>query len=346
MDKSKIIVIVLCVLLIISIGALAVLMSKSSTNDDKRFKGIKIIFFTGGREGDSFSSVVYNGAKAAQEDLGCDVEYVYSDWNSDKMVAQFKDAIAKNPDAICVMGHPGEDALKPLIDEALRKGIIVTAQNVDLPTLRKTYAAQGFGYVGQDLYSSGTFLADGAIKKFNLKSGDKAIIFGPYGENFNRSTVDTNSRAMRGVGVMDTMEKAGIIVYAVNLPDSVNADAFTGDKMVSDALVKYPDAKVLVADHGQLTGAMPAILKKLGKSPGEYIVIGFDLSTDTVAGLRDGYIGLVHDQQPYLQGYLPILQASLAKKYGFSGLYIDTGVGLIDSSNVETVAKLAEQKIR
>ena len=345
MDKSKIVMIVLCVLLVISIGTVAVMISKSP-NDNKRFKDIKIIFFTGGREGDSFGSVVYTGARAAQEDLGSDVQYVYSDWNSDLMVAQFKDAIAKNPDAICIMGHPGEDALKPLIDEALRKGIIVTALNVDLPTLRKTYAAQGFGYVGQDLYSSGTFLAEGAIKKFNLKSGDKVIIFGPYGDNFNRSTVDVNSRAMRGVGVMDTMQKAGLIVYAVNLPDSVNADATTGDKMVSDALAKYPDAKVLVADHGALTGAMSGILKKLGKSPGEYIVIGFDLSTDTVAGLRDEYIGLVHDQQPYLQGYLSVLQASMAKKYGFSGLYIDTGVGLIDSSNVETVAKLAEQKIR
>jgi len=59
------------------------------------------------------------------------------------------------------------------------------------------------------------------------------------------------------------------------------------------------------------------VIKKIRKESGEYIVIGFDLSTDTVAGLRDGYIGLVHDQQPYLQGYLSVLQASLAKNMAF-----------------------------
>jgi len=65
-----------------------------------------------------------------------------------------------------------------------------------------------------------------------------------------------------------------------------------------------------------LTSAAPTILKTLGKKPGDIIVAGFDLSSDTVAGIKNGYIGLVSDQQPYLQGFLPILQSCLTKKYG------------------------------
>ena len=73
----------------------------------KHFKGISIVFFPGGSEGGPFASVVYRGAKAAEEDLGCKVDYVWSGWLPDRMVAQFKDAIARRPDGIAIMGHPG-----------------------------------------------------------------------------------------------------------------------------------------------------------------------------------------------------------------------------------------------
>jgi simple sugar transport system substrate-binding protein len=116
--------------------------------------------------------------------------------------------------------------------------------------------------------------------------------------------------------------------------------------MVADALSKYPNAKIIVIDHGALTASAPKILENLGKKPGEIIVGGFDLSSDTVTGIKSGYIGLIQDQQPYLQGFLPILQSCLSKKYAFAGLDIDTGVGLIDSSNVDVVASLAKQNIR
>ena len=52
------------------------------------------------------------------------------------------------------------------------------------------------------------------------------------------------------------------------------------------------------------------------------------------------------DQQPWLQGYLPILQICLSKTYGFSGLHIDTGGGFVDKSNIDLVAPLAEKEIR
>src|SRR3546814_11952619 len=55
------------------------------------------------------------------------------------MVPQFKEAIARRPDGISIMGHPGEAALGPLVDEARAAGIIVTTSNVDLPTYEAKY---------------------------------------------------------------------------------------------------------------------------------------------------------------------------------------------------------------
>jgi simple sugar transport system substrate-binding protein len=84
--------------------------------------------------------VVYNGAVAAAADLGPNVEYVWSDWNPEKMITQFSEAVATNPDGIAVMGHPGDDAFTPLVDDAESKGIIVTSMNTQLPNNQAKYA--------------------------------------------------------------------------------------------------------------------------------------------------------------------------------------------------------------
>ena len=310
----------------------------------KHFKGVHIIFFTGGNPGDSFGTVVYNGAKAAQQDLGATVEYVWSGWDTDKMALQFKEAIDKSPDAICMMGHPGSNVLGPLIEEAIRKGIIVTLQNVDLPDIRKQYINKGFGYTGQDVYASGKMLTAGAVRKFGLNKNDKALVIGP---GITKDGEVLNARGMRSKGCMDGLKEAGLIVYSIPITPELESDPHQlGVDFMAKALAEYPDIKLLVTDTGTLTASAGYILNKLGLKPGGIIVVGFDLSKDTVKGIEDGYVSLVHDQQPYLQGYLPILQVCLVKKYKFAGLYFDTGVGLIDKSNVEVVAELAKKQIR
>ncbi len=65
---------------------------------------------------------------------------------------------------------------------------------------------------------------------------------------------------------------------------------------------------------------------------------GFDLSSATVDAIREGWVDLVLDQQPWLQGYLPILQICLTHNYAFAGLHIDTGAGFAHVDNVETLA--------
>jgi len=43
---------------------------------------------------------------------------------------------------------------------------------------------------------------------------------------------------------------------------------------------------------------------------------------------------------------MPILQICLTKKYGFSGLNIDTGAGFVTKDNVDALAALATAQIR
>ena len=46
-----------------------------------------------------FETVVYNGAKAAEAAFGPTVTYQWSDWDPNKMVTQFQEAVATKPTA-------------------------------------------------------------------------------------------------------------------------------------------------------------------------------------------------------------------------------------------------------
>jgi simple sugar transport system substrate-binding protein len=300
-------------------------------------EGVSVVFFPGGPPGCPFGTVVYNGAVAAASDLGVEANYFFSDWNTEKMVTQFKEAMALSPDGICVMGHPGDDAFETVIDEALSKGIIVTSQNTTLPRLEARYKGMGFGYVGQELYESGHLLGQEAVKRAGLASGDRGMVWG---------LLSQPTRGLRTKGVIDALEEAGLTVDYLEIDDATNADPAAGTATFTGYVSSNPDVKVVCTDHGGLTSTLETYLTAAGLGPGDVYGIGFDLSSATLEAIRGGWTDLVLDQQPYLQGYLPIVQVCLTKKYNFSGLHIDTGSGFAHADNVEALAPLVEEQIR
>ena len=69
-----------------------------------------------------------NGARAAAAALNVKLVEQYSGWDPQKMIDQFKEAVAAKPDGIEIMGHPGGDAFAALVDDAESQGIIVNSQ--------------------------------------------------------------------------------------------------------------------------------------------------------------------------------------------------------------------------
>ena len=300
-------------------------------------KDVRIVFFPGGPAGGVFANNVYNGAKQAEMDLGPKVDYVFSDWDPQKMIQQFKEVAATKPDGIAVMGHPGEDAFEPLIDEAEKNGIIVTSQNTALPRVEANYVSNGFGYVGQELYATGYALGKEAVKRFGLQKGDRAMVWG---------LISQPTRGERTKGVKDALEEAGLVVDYLEIDSATNADPAAGTPTFAGYVSSHPDVKVVVTDHGGLTATQETYFKAAGKGPDDILGVGFDMSPATLAAVRGGWTDLVIDQQPWLQGYLPILQICLTKVYGFAGLHIDTGGGFADKGNIEILAPLVEKEIR
>lgn len=298
---------------------------------------VHIVFFPGGPEGGVFAVNVYNGAVQAAADLGPKVDYVWSGWDPQKMIQQFNEAVATKPDGIAVMGHPGDDSFDSLIDDAESKGIIVTSQNTELPKAQAKYSAKGFGYVGAVNYTAGHDLGVEAVKRFGLKKGDRAMVWG---------LLSQPSRGERTKGVIDAFKEAGLTVDYNEIDSATNSDPVQGTATFTGYVSAHPDVKVIVTDHGGLTATAGTYLQAAGKKPGDIMMAGFDLSPATVDAIKAGWMNLVIDQQEWLQGYLPILQICLTKVYGFSGLDINTGAGFVDKSNVDFIAPLAQKNIR
>ncbi len=323
-------VVLVILLMLVSIPT----MTFAATDDP-----VVIYFFPGGSPGCSFATVVYRGATHAADILGDRVEmhYLWSDWSPQTMVTQLEQAIAASPDGIAIMGHPGDDAYRPLVEEARAKGIIITSMNTTLPELQAQFAGEGFGYVGQGLYESGWTLGQGILHRADVQAGDKALVWGLKSQP---------TRGLRTIGVIDALEDGGLIVDYIEISPEVDRDAATGIPVIVGYMMANPDTKVVVTDHGNLTSAQMTYFEAAGYAPGEIFGAGFDLSPATVDSIEAGYTHLVLDQQPFLQGFLPIMQIYLTKSFGFAGLHIDTGGGLITPENIGFVAPLAEQGIR
>jgi simple sugar transport system substrate-binding protein len=300
-------------------------------------EGMDISFFPGGTEGGGFETVVYNGARAAEEAFGPNVSYTWSDWDPSNMVTQFEEAVATDPDGIAVMGHPGDDAFGPLIDDAIEQGILVTAMNTELPETQEAHATEGFGYVGARLHQAGFDLATEAIERGDLQAGDRAFVWG---------LVSQPGRGERTQGILDALEEAELTVDYLEIDDATNADPANGVSAFTGYVSSNPDVRAIFIDHGNLTSTIPTYMEAANLGADDIYAAGFDLSPATVQGVQDGFVDLVIDQQQWLQGFEAILQLCLTHSYGFSGLFIDTGGGFVDESNIDVIAPLVEDQIR
>jgi simple sugar transport system substrate-binding protein len=62
--------------------------------------------------------------------------------------------------------------------------------------------------------------------------------------------------------------------------------------------------------------------------------------------IEQGHIRFTVDQQPYVQGFYPVVQLTLHRRYGLSPSNIDAGATMIDRSNVQSVKRLTAEHFR
>ncbi len=290
----------------------------------------------GGTAGDASTLARTNGARAAAAALNIKLVEQYSGWDPQKMIDQFKEAVAAKPDGIEIMGHPGEDAFASLVDDAESQGIIVTSGNNPLPNIEAKYKAKGFGYAGADLHAGG-FLTGQAMVAAGLKAGDEAVVYDIW---------HNQGRSVSSQGIVDALEAAGVKVDKLDASDAVDKDASLAIPILTAYIAAHPNLKAIGTQHGNITANLPKVLEAAGKKPGDIICGGIDMSPATVDGIIKGYISASFDQVLYLQGYYPVQQIYFTKMYKIPGLHIDTGVNTFTPSNYQDLKPLIDQGIR
>jgi len=290
----------------------------------------------GGTQGDPSTLARTNGAEAAAKALNIKLVEQYSGWDPQKMIDQLKQAIAAKPDGIAIMGHPGEDAMGPLVDQAESQGIIITSGNNPLPNLETKYQGNGFGYAGADLYAGGALTAQAMIAA-GLKSGDEALVYDIW---------HNQSRSLSSQGLLDTLTKAGLKVDKLDVTNDVDTNASLAIPVLTAYIAAHPNLKAIGTQHGNITAVLPKVLQQAGKNAGDIIVGGIDLGPATIDGIQKGFIAASFDQVLYLQGWDPVQQIWLTKNYLIPGLHINTGVGVVTPQNVAKIAPLIQAGYR
>jgi simple sugar transport system substrate-binding protein len=321
-------------------GAVAVLALSAGAalaqEDGKWCSGVDITVFSGGPAGGAFNSIIDKGAMQAAADTGANVQILYSDWNFELMVTQLRDIIAQAPDGIAMMGHPGDAALMPLAEQADAAGIKMMYMNVDVPDIRARF---GSGYVGARLYDQGRALGAEALRLAGdrIAAGDMAIVMSRW---------ESENRAQRELGLVDVLTEAGIEVIKLQEAEGASADQMLQLPMLTAALLSNPDVKLIGYPGGPWLSAAPAFMQAVGKAPEDIIAVGFDLGQGVMTAFEQGYVLVTADQQPYQQGYMPVLSLCQQIVYELGPLNVDTGGGFVTADNFMAVAPLAEQGLR
>jgi len=319
------------------IGLVALGAAAAARAQEPLGAGITMYFQMGGNPGDGATLPRTNGARAAAAAFGVKLNEQYSGWQPEIMLNQFREALAASPTCVEIMGHPGSAAFASLVADAEKRGIVVTSGNSPLTRLKDQYVAGGFGYAGVDLYEGGKLTAEKMIQLGGLKKGDRALEYG------------LRAQAERGKsdqGLYDTLKAAGLNVDYIEISPEVDHDSSLAVPILAAYIQKHPDLRAIGTQHGNVTAFIGKALQQAGKKPGEVVAGGIDLAPATIDGLKKGYVSVVLDQQLYLQGFLPVVQCVLSKRYGFAGLSVNTGAGVVTPQTIGELVPLIDKGIR
>jgi simple sugar transport system substrate-binding protein len=276
----------------------------------------------------SFFVPTQYGAADASKLLGCSYEWTGSESeNINQMVNAINTAVSSGAKGIAV-SLISKTAFNVPIENALKAGIPVVAYNADAPSPPNKRLA----YIGQDLERAGELM--GARIVAAVGSGEVAIFTANAGSANLQPRLEGALKAIKASG-------APITVKTI-----VTGSLESGEKTAIEAYwTGHPNTKGMYAVDGGDTAELAGVMQKLGLTAKGVKAGGFDLTEKTQKLLHEGYIEFTIDQQPYLQGFLPILQLFLWQVSGsLTGpAEVDTGLKFI---NKETVTPYVNSKSR
>jgi simple sugar transport system substrate-binding protein len=219
------------------------------------------------------------------------------------------------------------EAFDEVVQEAIDRGIPVVGFNVDdnaSPNAR-------LSSVNQRLYEAGRTLASALLPQ--IAQGSHILM------TLHDEGVSALEDRLRGL--QDVLKKKDVTWTVI----VTGNDSTQGAERIAEALRQHRDIRIVLGTGQSDTEAAGLALEKYFADQ-DYWSAGFDLSETTLRLIQAGVIRCTVDQQPYIQGFYPVVQLALYCRYQIQPSDIDAGAAIIDRRNVDAVIRLTQEGYR
>jgi simple sugar transport system substrate-binding protein len=265
----------------------------------------------------SFFVPTQYGIQDACKLLGCTYAWTGSESsNVNQMVNALNSAVTSGATGIAV-SLIDLHAFNAPVEAALKAGIPTLSYNADVPGNAR------LSYTGQDLKLAGEKMGEKIVAA--VPSGDVAVFIATPGSANLQPRIEGVEKAVKASG-------KPITVHTV-----ATGAAEPGELSTIEAYwVGHKETRGMYAVDGGSTAQLAKVMQKFGLVAKGIKAGGFDLTEVTQKLLHEGNLEFSIDQQPYLQGFLPVLQLYLYKASGTqSGVFeADTGLKFVNKETV------------
>ncbi|MGS0743862.1 sugar ABC transporter substrate-binding protein [Glaciimonas sp. GG7] len=312
----------------------------------------KFVLISHAPDSDSWWNTIKNAIKQAGEDFNVTVDY-RNPPNGDlaDMSRLIEQAAARNYDGVIVSIADFSVLKKAMLNVTAKKIPLVT---INSGTEQQSEELGAIMHVGQPEYAAGK----GAGEKAKAAGIKSFLCVNHYATN------PSSFERCRGFADAIGVDYKKATLDAGQDPTGI-------ESKVSAYLRNNPGTQAVLALGPDSAGPSLRALQKMGLK-GKMWFATFDLSDEIAKGIQDGSVQFAIDQQPYLQGYIPVavlaimtqshttdmatiqaklkanpkFQARLAE-YGLAPIYgprnISSGPGYITKDNIDKVLKYAGQ---
>jgi ABC-type sugar transport system substrate-binding protein len=228
-------------------------------------------------------------AKTVLASRNCTVDCIsIEDFDAQKTTSVVENCIASGYDAITFVGI--SEALQPSVDKAVDAGILIHIFNTDPGPNSKRQAWYGqSGIEGGELCGEALVKAMGGEGKYAVITGYFSIIGHEERRTGARSVIDKNPNMVL-VGEYENKDKA--------------EEAYN---ITTNLITVNPDLRGIYVTAGGPSGAAKAV-EDAGLT-GKIAIVCHDVLPESAPYIESGAISAALDQDPFNQGYQPVVDA-------------------------------------
>lgn len=279
--------------------------------------------------GDPFWNIVFSGAKEAQTALGINLQILAPEMANDiaRQVELLNAAIASKPKGIA-LSIPDDQAFSASLKEAQKEGIPVIAFNTEPNTKAQTNNPY-LAFIGMDDLIAGQKLAESVQRSSSLKGRVVVAIHQAGHVGLER----------RYLGIHNELQKHQIEVDKLD----ISVDASQAQQIIHSYLQRNPTTAAIffVGSFG-----IHAASRWLKKEYPQLVQASFDLTPLTLEQIKNSALSMSVDQQPFMQGYMAIIELNLKSRFDLAPPHLNTGVAIIAQKDVGQLAELVKKGVR